>query len=86
MKRLVLEPEHEAFRETVKQFIERELVPNAEQWENDRLVDRSAFVAAGNRAELAIYPGGAHAFNYFPIAISEQANARMDAFLKRETA
>ncbi|HXO57513.1 MAG TPA: acyl-CoA dehydrogenase family protein, partial [Mycobacterium sp.] len=47
MKRLVLEPEHEAFRETVRQFIDRELVPNAEQWESDRLVDRSAFVAAG---------------------------------------
>src|ERR1700723_1583536 len=47
MKRLVLEPEHEAFRETVKQFIDRELVPNAERWESDRLVDRSAFVAAG---------------------------------------
>jgi dienelactone hydrolase len=44
------------------------------------------YIAAGNRAELAIYPGGAHAFNYFPIAISEQANARMDAFLARETA
>src|ERR1700756_253729 len=47
MKRLVLEPEHEAFRETVRQFIDRELVPNAEQWEDDRIVDRSAFVAAG---------------------------------------
>src|SRR6202048_3491732 len=47
MKRLVLEPEHEAFRETVRQFIDRELVPNAERWEGDRLVDRSAFVAAG---------------------------------------
>lgn len=47
MKRLVLEPEHEAFRETVRQFIERELVPNAERWEADRIVDRSAFVAAG---------------------------------------
>src|SRR5271167_314930 len=47
MKRLVLEPEHEAFRETVRQFIDRELVPNAEQWESNRLVDRSAFVAAG---------------------------------------
>src|SRR3984957_14320864 len=47
MKRLVLEPEHEAFRETVRQFIDRELVPNAEKWESDRLVDRSAFVAAG---------------------------------------
>src|SRR6201988_1270524 len=47
MKRLVLEPEHEAFRETVRQFIDRELVPNAERGESDRLVDRSAFVAAG---------------------------------------
>ena len=47
MKRLVLEAEHEAFRETVRQFIEQELVPNAERWEADRLVDRSAFVAAG---------------------------------------
>ena len=47
MKRLVLEPEHEAFRETVRQFIDRRLVPNVEQWEPDRLVDRSAFAAAG---------------------------------------
>src|SRR6201996_2941597 len=47
MKRLVLEPEHEAFRETIRQFIDRELAPNAERWESDRLVDRSAFVAAG---------------------------------------
>ncbi|WP_081252714.1 acyl-CoA dehydrogenase family protein [Mycobacterium avium] len=39
MKRLVLEPEHEAFRETVRQFIDRELVPHAEQWERDRLAE-----------------------------------------------
>jgi acetyl esterase/lipase len=44
------------------------------------------YIAAGNRAELAVYPGGAHASNFFPIAIAEQANARMDAFLARETA
>ena len=34
------EAEHEAFRETVQQFIEQELAPNAERWEADRLVDR----------------------------------------------
>lgn len=38
------------------------------------------------RAELAVYPGGAHAFNYFPIVIAEQANARTDVMLARETA
>jgi acetyl esterase len=58
---------------------------------SDALLDDSLFmyarsIAAGNRAELAIYPGGAHAFNFFPIAIAEQANARMDAFLAREAA
>jgi alkylation response protein AidB-like acyl-CoA dehydrogenase len=47
MKRLVLEAEHEAFRETVRQFIDRELAPNAEAWETARIVDRLAYVAAG---------------------------------------
>ena len=31
----------------MRQFIERELVPNAEQWESDRLVAKSAYLAAG---------------------------------------
>jgi alkylation response protein AidB-like acyl-CoA dehydrogenase len=47
MKRTVFEAEHEALRETTRQFIESELVPNAEKWEAERIVDRSAFVAAG---------------------------------------
>ena len=47
MKRLVFEAEHEALRETTRQYIESELVPNAEKWEAERIVDRSAFVAAG---------------------------------------
>lgn len=57
----------------------------------DALLDDSLFmyaryIAASNRAELAVYAGGAHGFNYFPIGIAEQANARMDAFLAREAA
>jgi long-chain-acyl-CoA dehydrogenase len=47
MKRLVFEAEHEQLRETTREYIERELVPNAEKWERERMVDRSAFVAAG---------------------------------------
>lgn len=43
MKRLVLEAEHEEYRKTVRDFIERELEPNAEQWESARLVDRAAW-------------------------------------------
>jgi alkylation response protein AidB-like acyl-CoA dehydrogenase len=47
MKRQIFEAEHEAFRETTRQFIERELLPHAERWEADRIVDRSAYAAAG---------------------------------------
>jgi acetyl esterase len=56
----------------------------------DALLDDSLFmfaryIAAGNQAELAVTPGGAHGFTSFPIAIAEQANARTDTFLSRET-
>ena len=47
MKRTIYEAEHEAFRDTVRGYIDSELVPNAEKWEADRIVDRSAYVAAG---------------------------------------
>jgi len=53
---------------------------------DDSLFMYSRYLAAGNRAELAVYPGGAHGFNFFPIAIAKEANARMDAFLARATA
>jgi acetyl esterase/lipase len=54
----------------------------------DALLDDSLFMharwlAAGNEAELAIYPGGAHGFTLFPSALAEQAAARMDMFLHR---
>jgi len=57
----------------------------------DALLDDSLFmharwVAAGNPAELAIYPGGAHGFTLFPNALSSDAAARMDTFLKHVTA
>jgi acetyl esterase/lipase len=54
----------------------------------DALLDDSLFmharwVAAGNQAELAIYPGGAHGFTLFPNDLSKSASAGMDAFLNR---
>jgi acetyl esterase/lipase len=52
----------------------------------DPLLDDSLFMAArwraaGNRAELAVYPGGVHAFNAFPIPLAAEANARALRFL-----
>ena len=50
---------------------------------DDTLFMHARWVAAGNEAELAIYPGGAHGFTLFPNDLANQAVARMDAFLKR---
>jgi acetyl esterase len=52
----------------------------------DALLDDSLFMharwtVAGNRAELAIWPGGAHGFTLFPGTLANKAAARMDAFL-----
>ncbi len=54
----------------------------------DPLIDDTLFmyarwIAGGNSAELALYPGAVHAFNLFPMPQAEEANARIDAFLKR---
>jgi acetyl esterase/lipase len=55
----------------------------------DPLIDDSLFLfarwlAAGSRAELALYPGGVHGFNALPIGLAKAANERIDAFLLRQ--
>ncbi|MDT2006879.1 acyl-CoA dehydrogenase [Rhodococcus opacus] len=47
MQRSIFEKDHEAYRETVREFLAREIEPHYEQWEADRLIDRSAWLAAG---------------------------------------
>ena len=39
------------------------------------------WLAAGNKSELAVYPGGIHAFNFFPIALADKANSRIHSFI-----
>jgi len=50
---------------------------------DDTLFMHARWVAAGNPAELAIYPGGAHGFTLFPNDLAKAAAARMDSFLSR---
>jgi acetyl esterase len=49
---------------------------------DDTLFMHARWIAAGNRAELAIYPGGVHGFSGFPTALAHRANQRMIDFLK----
>ncbi|MFG1298482.1 alpha/beta hydrolase [Xanthobacter sp. V3C-3] len=48
---------------------------------DDTLFMANAWVAAGNAAELDVYPGGCHVFIGFPGTITDTALRRIDAFL-----
>lgn len=57
----------------------------------DPLLDDTLFMAArwqaaGNFCDLAVYPGGCHVFQQFPLAISRAANEASDAFLSAHAA
>jgi acetyl esterase len=52
----------------------------------DYLYDDSLFMAlrwraAGNEAELAVYPDSVHGFTMFPTAMARAANQRIHAWL-----
>jgi acetyl esterase len=49
---------------------------------DDSLFMRARWVAAGNEAELAIYPGGAHGFTLFPNRLADESAARSETFLR----
>lgn len=43
MKRQIFDADHEAFRETVRTFLAKEVLPHYEQWEKDGIVSREAW-------------------------------------------
>ncbi|MBK7976171.1 MAG: alpha/beta hydrolase [Deltaproteobacteria bacterium] len=49
---------------------------------DDTLLMHERWVAAGNRAELAVYPGGVHGFDELRYPLADEANARIHAFLR----
>ncbi len=63
MRRTILTEEHEMFRASFRTFIDREIAPHFERWEQAGIVDRSLFSAAGAAGFLAMaapeeYGGG----------------------------
>ena len=59
----IFDEEHEAFRRTVRSFLDKEVVPHHDQWEKDGIVSRDVWLAAGRQGLLGFdvpeeYGGG----------------------------
>ncbi|WP_179471639.1 acyl-CoA dehydrogenase family protein [Mycolicibacterium vinylchloridicum] len=79
MKRLIFEPEHDQLRQTARTFVEREVAPNAAKWEANRIVDRSAYRAAGRYGLIGFNipeefgGGGSDDFRFNAVIVEEIA-------------
>ena len=54
MQRSLFDAEHDAFRDMVRGFLERHVVPRHQQWEKAGIVDRDVWVEAGKQGLLGI--------------------------------
>ncbi|WP_019143968.1 acyl-CoA dehydrogenase family protein [Aeromicrobium massiliense] len=79
MQRDIFEPDHDAFRDTVRAFFEKEVAPNHEQWEKDGVVSRELWRKAGELGLLGFMMpeehggGGIHDFRFNAILSEELA-------------
>lgn len=77
MQRTVFDPEHEMFRESVRGFLEREILPNAEAWDKAGIVDKAMFRQAGTAGLLGMAipeeygGGGVPDFRYNAVIVEE---------------
>ncbi len=79
--RPLLQAEHEAFRRTVRAFVEREIAPHHERWEADGQVSREVWTRAGEQGLLCFdveeeYGGpGVPDFRYNMVLAEEMCRA-----------
>lgn len=78
--------DHEAFRETVRTFLAREVLPHYERWEAEGVVSREAWRAAGRQGLLGLavdaeYGGGGEPdFRYSAVLTEEFTRAAAPGF------
>jgi alkylation response protein AidB-like acyl-CoA dehydrogenase len=77
MRRELFEADHEIFRSTVREFVEREVAPNVAKWEAEGRVDKEMFRKAGRAGLLGMaipedHGGGGVADFRFNVIIGEE--------------
>jgi len=60
MRRDLYTDDHEQYRETVREFLAREVVPHHQRWEADRWIDRKVFAAAARQGVYGLQIGEEH--------------------------
>ncbi|UNZ21551.1 acyl-CoA dehydrogenase family protein [Streptomyces sp. 891-h] len=81
MKRQIFTEDHEAFRQTVRTFLAKEVEPHYAQWEQDGVVSRDVWRAAGRQGLLGLavpeeYGGGGEPdFRYAAVLAEEFTRA-----------
>ena len=81
MRRTVYEPEHEQFREVVREFLAREVAPHAQAWEKAGIVDRLVYQSAGKHGVIGFNVpeefggGGVDDFRFNAVVAEELAKA-----------
>jgi alkylation response protein AidB-like acyl-CoA dehydrogenase len=79
MQRDLYESEHDMFRDSFRRFLDKEVVPRAEEFERDGIMDRAIFARAGAAGFLAMEApeeyggGGVKDFRYNSVIIEEVA-------------
>ncbi|MFZ2511274.1 MAG: acyl-CoA dehydrogenase family protein [Gordonia sp. (in: high G+C Gram-positive bacteria)] len=82
----VYEPEHEAFRDSFRRFLEEYVVPHYEDWQRDGIIPRSVFTQAGAHGFLGMAVpeeyggGGVDDFRFNAILAEEVARAGVMSF------
>src|SRR5690606_32497985 len=85
VRRTLFTDEHELFRESVRRFIENEVVPHNDRWERQGIVDRSLFTGAGAHGFLGMAVpteyggGGVDDFRYNLVIAEEIQRAKVNA-------
>ncbi|MGH9275526.1 MAG: acyl-CoA dehydrogenase family protein [Acidimicrobiales bacterium] len=85
MQRTLFDADHELFRDSVRGFIAKELVPHHEEWERAGIVDRALFAKAGAQGFLGMSVpeehggGGVQDFRYNVIIAEEIQKAGVNA-------
>src|SRR5579884_1736611 len=77
MRRTLFDDEHEQFRASFRQFIDKEMVPRAAEWDAAGIVDRELFLAAGAHGFLGMaipaeYGGGGVQDFRFNLVMNEE--------------